>query len=65
VSVTTKIPYSTVKKHARALGYQPRRRLGKPRAATTAKIRTNYSGLPTLHEVLAQLTTGQNNVPRA
>jgi DNA invertase Pin-like site-specific DNA recombinase len=25
VSIATKIPYSTVKKHARALGYQPRR----------------------------------------
>ena len=25
VSIATKIPYSTVKKHARALGYEPRR----------------------------------------
>ena len=27
VSIATKIPYSTVKKHARKLGYEPRRRL--------------------------------------
>src|SRR6266853_1161235 len=27
VSIATKIPYSTVKKHARALGYEPRRRV--------------------------------------
>ena len=26
VSIATKIPYSTVKKHARALGYKPRQR---------------------------------------
>jgi hypothetical protein len=25
VSIATKIPYSTVKKHARAIGYEPRR----------------------------------------
>ena len=27
VSTLTRIPYSTVKKHARALGYEPRRRV--------------------------------------
>lgn len=27
VSVATRIPYSTVKKHARALGYKPPRRM--------------------------------------
>jgi DNA invertase Pin-like site-specific DNA recombinase len=54
VSVTTKIPYSTVKKHARALGYQPRRRLGKPKAAATGQNKTHFSGLPTLSEVLAR-----------
>ena len=27
VSKVTKIPYSTVKKHARALGYEPKRRV--------------------------------------
>jgi hypothetical protein len=27
VSIATRIPYSTVKKHARALGYEPRRRV--------------------------------------
>jgi DNA invertase Pin-like site-specific DNA recombinase len=65
ISVETRIPYATVKKHARAMGYEPTPRLGRPKAATTAEIRTNYSGLPTLHEVLAQLPTGQNNGPRA
>ena len=27
VSIATRIPYSTVKKHARALGYEPQRRV--------------------------------------
>ncbi len=35
VSIATRIPYSTVKKHARALGYEPRRRI----IATVAKTR--------------------------
>src|SRR5208283_5285188 len=55
VSVATKIPYSTVKKHARAMGYEPAQRLGKSKAAGSGQIRKNFSGLPTLHEVLAQL----------
>lgn len=54
VSVMTKIPYSTVKKHARALGYEPGQRLGKPKAAASGQIKTNFSGLPTLSEVLAR-----------
>jgi DNA invertase Pin-like site-specific DNA recombinase len=62
VSVKTRIPYSTVKKHARALGYQPRRRLGKPNAAATGQNKTNFSGLPTLSEVLAR-AAGQNDGP--
>jgi DNA invertase Pin-like site-specific DNA recombinase len=33
VSIATKIPYSTVKKHARALGYEPRQRIATPKAA--------------------------------
>src|SRR5208283_1604043 len=37
---------------------------GKPKAATTRQIKTNYSGLPTLHEVLARLPTHQNNGPK-
>ena len=66
VSVTTKIPYSTVKKHARALGYQPRRRLGKPKANATEQNKTNFSGLPTLHEVLARGSAlVKNDGPRA
>ena len=38
VSLQTRIPYSTVKKHARALGYEPR-----PRAASAATQRGNGS----------------------
>jgi hypothetical protein len=30
VSIETRIPYSTVKKHARALGYEPRRQVATP-----------------------------------
>src|SRR5215469_6783386 len=52
VSTKTRIPYSTVKKHARALGYKPRQRLGKPKPAATGPLRTNGSRLPTLQEVL-------------
>jgi DNA invertase Pin-like site-specific DNA recombinase len=61
VSRKTRIPYSTVKKHARALGYKPGQRRGKPNAAATEKIKTNYSELPTLYEVLAQVRSGQND----
>src|ERR1700751_1080869 len=43
VSVKTRIPYATVKKHARAMGYKPSQPLGKPTAASTREIRTNYS----------------------
>jgi hypothetical protein len=35
VSIATKIPYSTVKKHAGALGYKPRQRIATPEAAAT------------------------------
>jgi DNA invertase Pin-like site-specific DNA recombinase len=64
VSVKTRIPYATVKKHARAMGYKPSQPLGKPTAASTREIRTNYSGLPTLHEVLAQLSSSRNDGPK-
>jgi len=57
VSVKTRIPYSTVKKHARMMGYEAGRRPGKPKAAAR-EIKTNYSGLPTLHEVLARQKSG-------
>src|ERR1700730_12111103 len=33
VSIAARIPYSTVKKHARALGYKPRQRIATPEAA--------------------------------
>jgi DNA invertase Pin-like site-specific DNA recombinase len=64
ISVKTRIPYATVKKHARAMGYKPSQRLGKPTAATSREIGTNYSGLPTLHEVLTQLPSSQNDGPK-
>jgi DNA invertase Pin-like site-specific DNA recombinase len=64
VSVKTQIPYSTVKQHARAMGYKPAQRLGKPTAATSPQIKTNFSRLPRLHEVLAQLRSGQNDGPQ-
>jgi DNA invertase Pin-like site-specific DNA recombinase len=35
VSVAVRIPYSTVKKHARALGYKPRQRIATPEAAAS------------------------------
>jgi hypothetical protein len=35
VSIETRMPYSTVKKHARALGYEPQRRVAT--SSTTAK----------------------------
>src|SRR6201981_569627 len=41
----TRIPYATVKKHARAMGYRPAQRLSKPRSATSGQIRTDFSGL--------------------
>ena len=53
VSVQTGIPYSTVKKHARALGYKPGSRMAKPNAAVGQKVKTNGSRLLTLAEALA------------
>jgi hypothetical protein len=41
---------------------EPRRHLGKPRAPVPNEVKTNYSGLPSLHEVLARLRAGQNDV---
>jgi DNA invertase Pin-like site-specific DNA recombinase len=63
-SKKTRIPYATVKKHARAMGYEPRRHLVKPRAPAPSEIKTNFSGLPTLRDVLAQLSVRQNNGPK-
>jgi hypothetical protein len=54
VSVKTRMPYSTVKKHARMMGYEAGPRPGKPEAAVATEVKTNYSGLPRLHEVLAR-----------
>jgi DNA invertase Pin-like site-specific DNA recombinase len=38
VSKKTRIPYATVKKHARALGYEPRRQLGRRAADVATEI---------------------------
>jgi hypothetical protein len=53
VSKKTRIPYATVKKHARSMGYQSRHRLGKLTPAVPKPPRTNFSGLPTLREIRA------------
>jgi len=65
VSAKTRIPYSTVKKHARALGYKPRQRLGKPKPPVIGQLRTNGSRLPTLQEVLALQRDRQNDGSRS
>src|SRR6516162_4838166 len=52
VSKKTRIPYATVKKHARAMGYPSRQRPGKPTPAVIEPGKTNFSGLLTLKEVL-------------
>ncbi len=46
------------------MGYEPAQRRGKPKAATGEQIKTNFSGLPTLREVLARLATSQNDGPK-
>src|SRR4029077_8931856 len=61
VSKKTRIPYATVKKHARAMGYEPRQRLNKGKAPAAQEPKTNFSGLPSLREVLACLRAGQND----
>jgi hypothetical protein len=61
VSAKTRIPYSTVKKHARALGFQPPQRLGNRNPPATGQLRTNGSRLPTLREVLALQRVSQND----
>jgi DNA invertase Pin-like site-specific DNA recombinase len=60
VSVATKIPYSTVKKYARALGFKPGQRHLNPPAAVTETVK-NFSGMLTLKEALARLQAGQND----
>ena len=61
ISAKTRIPYSTVKTQARALGYEPRRRLSKPKSAVTEQLRTNGSRLPTLQELLALKRVSQKD----
>jgi DNA invertase Pin-like site-specific DNA recombinase len=55
VSKKIRIPYSTVKKHARALGYKPGSRMAKLKAAAGEKVKINNSQLMTLAEALALL----------
>ena len=64
VSKKTRIPYATVKKHARAMGYPSRQRPGKPTPAVIEPGKTNFSGLLTLKEVLARRSASQNDGPR-
>jgi DNA invertase Pin-like site-specific DNA recombinase len=47
VSKKMRLPYSTVKKHARAMGYQSSQRLEKPTPSCQKPVRTNFPGLPT------------------
>jgi DNA invertase Pin-like site-specific DNA recombinase len=64
VSRKTRIPYSTVKKHARALGYKPGPRMAKPKAAAGEKFKTTNSRLMTLAEALALLPPVKNEGPK-
>jgi hypothetical protein len=64
VSAKTRIPYSTVKKYARALGYEPRQRLGKPNPPAAGQFSTNGARLPTLQEVLARRRVRPNDVAK-
>ena len=57
ISVKTGIPYSTVKKHARALGYKPGSRMAKPEAASAEKVMSNKPRLLTLAEALALMAS--------
>ena len=57
VSIATKIPYSTVKKHARALGYKPWQRGSKPMVPVGEPIKR----MLTLKEALALLPASQND----
>jgi DNA invertase Pin-like site-specific DNA recombinase len=63
VSKKTRLPYATVKKHARAMGYQSSQRLGKPTPVVPKPVRTNFSGLPTLQEALAGIRASQHDRP--
>jgi hypothetical protein len=65
VSKKTHIPYATVKKHARAMGYQSSQRLGKPTPVVPKPVRTNFSGLPTLQEALARIRASSTMVLQA
>jgi DNA invertase Pin-like site-specific DNA recombinase len=63
VSRETRIPYATVKKHARAMGYRSRQRLAKPTPAVVDPVKTNFSGLLTLKEALARRGPSQSDGP--
>jgi hypothetical protein len=64
VSVAMKVPYSTVKKHARAMGYEPPGRLVKPKILCPSEIKTGHPRLLTLQEALALARTRQNDAVR-
>src|SRR5215831_11531673 len=63
VSKKTRIPYATVKKHARAMGYRSCQRLKKPTPAVIGPAETNFPGRLTLKEVLARRSAGQDDDP--
>jgi DNA invertase Pin-like site-specific DNA recombinase len=60
VSKKTRIPYATVKKHARAMGYRSHQRQGKPTLGVARPVKTNFSVHLTLKEVIARRSAGQN-----
>ncbi len=64
VSKKTRIPYATVKKHARAMGYKPRQTPGKPIVPVTKPVRPNFSGRMTLQEALAMRPASENGGSR-
>jgi DNA invertase Pin-like site-specific DNA recombinase len=61
VSKKTRIPYATVKKHARAMGYRSHQRRGGPTPAGIQPAETNFSGRLTLKEALARRSPSQND----
>jgi len=61
VSKKTRIPYATVKKHARAMGYKPWQRGNNSAAPVTQPIKTSSSGFLTLKEALALRPANRND----
>jgi hypothetical protein len=47
------------------MGYEPRQPLNKGKEAAAQKPKTNFSGLPTLQEMLARRQAGQHDDPKS